>query len=88
MPHAASKKKDLRQNVKRRALNRTRKTAVKTAIKRVHTAVEAGDATAVQAAVSAAYKRIDKAAKTHTLNANTAARRKSLVARTAKAFLA
>lgn len=87
MPHAASKKKDLRQNVKRRAANRARKSSVRTAMKRVEVAVEAGDADSVREAVTAAYKRIDKAAKTNTLHANTAARRKSLIARTAKAFL-
>ncbi len=87
MPHASSKKKDLRQNMKRRAHNRTRKSAVKTAIKRVHVALEGGNAEEVKVAVSMAYKRIDKAAKTNTLHANTAARRKSLIARSAKAFL-
>ena len=37
----------------------------------------------MKAAVSEAYKRIDKAAKTNIIHANTAARRKSLVTRTA-----
>ena len=87
MPHAASKKKDLRQNIKLRAHNRTIKTAVKSAIKRVHVAVEGGSADEVKLAVSFAYKRIDNAAKTNSLHANTAARRKSLIARSAKAFL-
>ena len=39
------------------------------------------DMTAIKAAVNHAYKRIDKAAKTNVIHANTAARRKALVAR-------
>lgn len=81
MPQARSKKKDLRQNESRRLLNRARKSAMKTAIKGVHSAAEAGDAEAVKKALSVAYKTIDKCARHNAIHANTAARRKSLVAR-------
>ena len=83
MPHARSKKKDLRQNQARRLENRARKSAMTTAIKNVRSAAEGGDATAMKKAVDMAYKRIDKCAKANAIHANTAARRKSLVARIA-----
>ena len=85
MPNNKSAKKRVRQDAKKRLLNRTKSSAVRTAMRRVREAAAEGDAPALEAAVNHAYKRIDKAAKTNVLHANTAARRKSLVARTAAA---
>lgn len=83
MPNTKSAKKRLRQSSKRRMLNRTKASAMKTAIRRVREAAAEGDATKVQAAVKVAYKKIDKAAKANVIHANTAARRKALVCREA-----
>ena len=83
MPNSRQAKKRMRQDDKRRLLNRSKASAMKTAIRRVKEAAEAGDQAALAQAVQTAYKRIDKAAKTNVIHANTAARRKSLVARTA-----
>lgn len=83
MPNSRQAKKRMRQDDKRRLLNRSKASAMKTAIRRVKEAAEAGDKAALEQAVQTAYKRIDKAAKTNVIHANTAARRKSLVARTA-----
>ena len=83
MPNTNTAKKRLRQNVKRRLLNRTKASAMKTAIRRVDEAVAAGDADGVKEAIALAYKRIDKAAKANVIHANTAARRKALVCRKA-----
>ena len=80
MPNTNSAKKRMRQTVKRRLLNRSKASAMKTAIRRVKQAAGSGDPAAVQAAVNLAFKKIDKAAKTHVIHANTAARRKALVA--------
>ena len=86
MPNTKSAKKRMRQDEKRKLNNRMKASAMKTAIRRVQTlASEGGDAAALQAAVTQAYKRIDKAAKTNVIHANTANRRKALVARHAKA---
>lgn len=85
MPNNESRKKRLRQDEGRRLANRKRKSAVKTAFRKLDAAVESGDDAAVQEAVSNAFKRIDKAAKANTLHANTAARRKALVMRKASA---
>jgi small subunit ribosomal protein S20 len=83
MPNNKQAKKRVRQDAKRRLTNRTKASAMRTAMRRVREAVEAGDESAVKVAVNQAYKRIDKASKTNVIHANTAARRKSLVARTA-----
>ena len=85
MPNNKSAKKRVRQDAKKRLLNRTKASAVRTAMRRVREAVDEGDAKAVETAVSHAYKRIDKAAKVNVLHANTAARRKALVAHQAAA---
>jgi small subunit ribosomal protein S20 len=85
MPQSRSAKKDVRQIEKRRLRNKARSSAMKTAMRRLDTVVAEGDAEAVKAAVSEAYKRIDKAAKTNIIHANTAARRKSMVTRKAAA---
>jgi len=83
MPNNESRKKRLRQDEKRQLANRQRRSAVKTAIRRLDEAVSSGNAQAVEEAVKVAYKRIDKAAKTNSLHANTASRRKALVMRKA-----
>jgi len=87
MPNTNHRKKSLRQTVRRTMRNRSRKSAMRTAIRRVREAVEGGDAAAVEQAVVLAYKRIDKCAKDNAIHANTASRRKALVARTANRVL-
>ncbi len=81
MPNSSSAKKRMRQDAKRRLANRSKASAMRTAIRRVQQAATEGDDGKLQAAVNLAYKRIDKAAKTNVIHANTAARRKALVAR-------
>lgn len=88
MPNSRQAKKRMRQDDKRRLNNRSKSSAMKTAMRRVTDAVAEGDAAKVEAAVAVAYKRIDKAAKASVIHANTAARRKSLVARAARATTA
>ena len=83
MPHSLSAKKRVRQTAKRTLANRTRASAMKTAIRRVDEAAAAGDPAKLKTAVENAYSRIDKAAKANVIHANTAARRKALVTRKA-----
>lgn len=85
MPNSRQASKRLRQDEKRKLTNRQKSSSMKTALRRVDEAVEAGDAERVAEAVKIAYKRIDKAAKTNVIHANTAARRKALVMRKAAA---
>ncbi len=72
-------KKAHRQSLRKREMNITRKTAVRSAIKVARTAPK-GD----PAALAAAYKAIDKALKRGIIKKNTAARRKSKVSRLLK----
>lgn len=75
-------KKHLRQTKKRTLRNRMRKLAVKRSVRQVLDAARAGDTEAVQTAMAAAQKAIDKAVQRGVLHRHTAARRKSrLVAR-------
>lgn len=69
-------KKALRQSLRKQAMNRTRKDAMRVATKAVRSAAK-GDTVAL----AAAYKAIDKALKRGILKKNTAARRKAKVAK-------
>ena len=83
MPHTKSAAKRHRQAIRRNTANRARTSGIRTAMKRVEEAVAKGDKAAVSAAVNVAFARIDKAAKGGAIHANTAGRRKALVARKA-----
>lgn len=72
MPQIKSRKKDLRQARARHQRNLRRKRAYKAAVR---AARELGQPEAPE--VAAAYKALDKAAKTHVLHPRTAARRKA-----------
>jgi len=77
MPNTSSAKKRLRQNEKRRIHNRAAKSAMRTNIRRVREAVEAGDSEKAQAEYRSAQKKIDKAASRNLIHKNAAARSKS-----------
>lgn len=81
MAHTESAKKNYRKMLKRRARNVAQTSRFKTAMKKVLTAVEKGDLAGAQAALPAAMKEIDKAAKTRVIHDNTAANKKSRLAR-------
>lgn len=80
MAHSLSAKKRIRQNVKRRALNRWRRTRVKDSTKEFLAAVQSGDQAKAQETLKAATRTLDKIAAAGTLHKNTAARRKSRMA--------
>lgn len=80
MPNSKQAEKRVRQNEKRRIENKTVRTSMRTAVKKV---LQAPDAAAAQAALPEAMKRVDKAAKKHVIHANTAARTKSRLAKAA-----
>ncbi|MCB9882208.1 MAG: 30S ribosomal protein S20 [Planctomycetes bacterium] len=81
MAHSLSAKKRIRQNEKLRIANKSRKSAMRTAMKRVFEAVESKQLDEAKGALPRAMKLIDKAAKANTIHANTAARRKSRISR-------
>lgn len=61
MANHASAKKRIRQTVKRTARNKTIRSHVRTLVKRVRTAIDAGDAIAAKDALPVAIRRIDMA---------------------------
>lgn len=85
MPNTESAKKRLRQNEKRRLHNRAIKSNVRTQIRKVREAIEAGDAERAQAEFRLATKRLDRAAGRNVIHKNAAARTKSRLSKLIKA---
>jgi len=79
--HSLSAKKRVRQNVKRRTTNRARKSGVKTRIKHFEEALKSSDVTAAEEQLRLTTKKLDKVAATSTMHKNTAARKKSRLAK-------
>lgn len=81
MAHSLSAKKRVRQNAKRRMINRARKGVVKTQIKHFEEALASGDVEAANEQYQLAVKKLDKTAATSTTHKRTAARKKSRLAK-------
>ena len=77
MPNTNSAKKRLRQNVTRRDRNRAMKSTMRTQIKKVRQAVEAGDVEKAEAEFREAAKKLDRAGARSLIHRNAAARTKS-----------
>ena len=77
MPNHKSAEKRVRQNEKRRAINRGHKTKVRTYIKKLRTALAAGDKEQIAQALPETISVIDKSVQKGVLHANAAARYKS-----------
>ena len=91
MAHSLSAKKRVRQNLKRRAQNRARKTQIREEVKVFTAAVTAGDFTKAEQELRKTAKVLDQVAAKGTIHKNTAARRRSRLAKrlnTAKATAA
>ena len=77
MANSPQAKKRARQAVKRRGHNASLRSRVRTVIKRVNAAIEAGDAEQAKAAYSEAVPVIDRMADKGIIHKNKAARHKS-----------
>lgn len=77
MANHVSALKRARQDEKKRAQHRAQKSAMRTAIKKVHTAIEAGDQAAANDALKAAASLIDRAGRKGLIHARQASRRVS-----------
>lgn len=77
MPNNPNAKKALRQSEKRRLRNRAQTSALRTVVKKVRAAVEAGDVAGAQTALQLATKKLDQAASKNLIHKNKAARTKS-----------
>ena len=77
MPNHKSAEKRMRQNEKRRDVNRSNRGRLRTSIKKLRTALTDSDAATVQELLPATISTIDKAVQKGVLHRNAAARYKS-----------
>lgn len=85
MPNSLSAAKRLRQAKVRQARNKAVKSAVKTQIKKVLAAVEAGEIEQAETEFRLAAKRLDRAGAKGVIHRNTAGRQKSRLQKAIKA---
>ena len=81
MAHSLQSKKRVRQNAKRRVINRARKSQVKTQIGHFESALAGDDAEKAAEQYQLVVKTLDKTAATSTMHKKTAARKKSRLAK-------
>ena len=81
MAHSKQALKRARQGERNRLGNKAKLSRIKTVVKNFLALVQAGDKAKAQAMLVSVCRTIDKAAQTHVIHANQAARRKSQVAR-------
>ena len=79
MAHSAQARKRIRQNEKRRLLNKSKKSEIKTLTKRLTDFVEGREVEAARALLPKLISRLDKAVKSNLFHKNTVARKKSKV---------
>ncbi|NDI33762.1 30S ribosomal protein S20 [Chengkuizengella sediminis] len=77
MPNIKSAIKRVKTSEKRRLINASRKSALRTAIKTVDTAIDDQNAESAKAALTDAIKKLDKAASKGLIHKNAASRKKS-----------
>jgi len=74
MPNVESAKKALRQSIKRRERNRAQRANLRTLLKKVNVAADAGDAKAIEATLVPAFKALGKSGKTNLIHHKKASR--------------
>ena len=77
MPNHKSSEKRMRQSERRRKINKSNRTRLRSAIKKLRSALEGGKATATNEVLSETVSTIDKAVQKGVLTKNAAARHKS-----------
>jgi small subunit ribosomal protein S20 len=80
MANTKSAEKRNRQNVQARERNRAHRSTLRTAVKKLRSAVASGDAARAQELLSETLSVIDKTAQKKVIHANTASRYKSRLA--------
>ena len=81
MAHSLSAKKRIRQSIKRRARNRSRKEQIKESVKAFTSSLTAAAFDKAETALREVAKRLDKVAAKGTIHKNTAARKRSRLAK-------
>lgn len=84
MPNTQTAKKRLRQSVKRRAHNRARRSSLRTQLRKVRSAIAAGQLEQAASEFRLAVKKLDQTAAAGVIHRNTAARLKSRLSATIK----
>ena len=85
MPNSKSAKKRLRQSVTRQARNLSAKRVVRSQLRKVHEAVDSGDAELAETEFRLAVKKLDRAGADNIIHRNAAARLKSRLSAKIKA---
>jgi ribosomal protein S20 len=88
MPNIKSAIKRVKTSEKRRALNASQKSALRSAVKIADQAIAGTDAEAAKAALIVATKKLDKAVTKGLIHKNAAARKKSRLAKKLNALTA
>ncbi|GGG55997.1 MULTISPECIES: 30S ribosomal protein S20 [Paenibacillus] len=88
MPNIKSAIKRVKTSEKRRALNASQKSALRTAVKSADQAIAGTDVDAAKAALVAATKKLDKAVTKGLIHKNAASRKKSRLAKKLNALSA
>ena len=86
MANIKSQIKRNRTNEKARLRNKSVKSSLKTAVRKFHTAADAGNAAEAQELAQVANRALDKAASKGVIHANQAANRKSAISKKAAAL--
>lgn len=81
MPNIASAKKRMRQNEVRRGRNRARRSRLRSALRQLDEAIEAGDLEQVRERWTEAQTLLDRTAQRGVIHRNLAARKKSRLAK-------
>ena len=77
MPNHKSAEKRVRQNERRRVINRSNRTKLRSSIKNLRSVLKGGDAKEVSALLPKTVSEIDKAVQKGVIHRNAAARQKS-----------
>ena len=83
MPNHKSAEKRVRQNEKRRDINKSNRTRLRTSLKKLRTALTGGDAGQISTTLPGTISTIDKAVQKGVLHRNAAGRYKSRLTRRA-----
>ena len=86
MAHSLSAKKRVRQNERQKMVNRTRRSKVKSEIKKLEESLLAGNADAAQTQFKLVTKKLDQVSSTSTMHKKTASRKKSRLAKRVNAL--
>lgn len=88
MARSRSSQKSLRRSVRRQERNKGRKSQLKTVLKKFDDVIKAKDPVAAEKALREASCQVDRSANRKTVHRNTAARRKSRMAKRVNALKA